>query len=89
MLYTYTLYIGSNNDTHKLETAKIRKILDAHIDAYTFLFAEGVWKGTSEHSAVVELLTTHSEAHALMAELKTELHQEAIGYRVSQAILFA
>lgn len=88
-MQTYTVYIGSNNETHELELDKIKKIAGASHDGFTLYTATGQWLGTEEATAI---LIIHDEPRRVMDTieiLKTELHQDAIGYQVAPTLQFA
>jgi CRISPR/Cas system-associated exonuclease Cas4 (RecB family) len=74
------LYIGSNNQTHKLEIDKIKKTLNLYFEGATIYEAKGFWKGNEEKTAIVEIETEENEKiKELIDELKKTLRQEAIG----------
>jgi hypothetical protein len=87
MFNAFTLYIGSNNETKLLELEKITAILDSYFEGYTLLQAKGVWKGEHETTAVVEV-STEKDILPVIEELKTELHQDAIAWRVAPVLNF-
>jgi hypothetical protein len=77
--YSQKLYIGSNNETHKVETDKIIDYLNKKLQGYTFWYSTGYWEGTGEQSVVVEII---ADAPPLtqkdIEELRDELKQYAI-----------
>ena len=75
MEYT-KIYIGSNNDTKILELDKIQNILNIWIESYTIIQATGVWKGTKENTAIVEIYGTYNLG--IIELLKRELKQDTI-----------
>lgn len=75
MEYT-RIYIGSNNDTKILELDKIQNILNIWLESYTIIQAVGVWKGTKENTAIVEIYGTYNLG--IIEILKRELKQDAI-----------
>ena len=58
---------------------RIAQIVGAAFDAWTLLNAEGVWKGQSEHSLVIEVYT-ESEwmVKAVALQIKEANNQEAV-----------
>ena len=87
----YRLYIGSNNDTKELELDKIKQIVSRYYDGFTIILATGYWKGAEEKTAIVEISTdsfADSLNGALIAILRKELKQEAIGVQTAQALTF-
>lgn len=86
---TYRLYIGSNNTTHKLESAKIDAILSQFFTGYTMYHAKGVWRGARENTAIIEANAPKTLVMRAIARLKHDLKQEAIGYQVMPALSFA
>lgn len=78
-LTLYRVFVGSNNETHKLEREKIKRIADKRFKGYTFINAVGRWNGTQEKTAVIEILTEeHKDVILTARELKRELKQEAV-----------
>ena len=75
MEYT-RIYIGSNNDTKILELDKIQNILSTWLESYTIIQAMGVWKGTKENTAIVEIYGTYNLG--IIEILKRELKQDSI-----------
>jgi hypothetical protein len=76
---TFKLFVGSNNDTKKLEADKIKAIASKHFDGFTFYCALGFWKGKAEKTAIIELSNENKQAVLNLAEaLKQELKQEAV-----------
>lgn len=86
---TYQLYIGANNQTHKLEMGKIERILNRNHEGYTLYKATGYWHGEREASAVAVISDKKQSVMLTIFELKRELKQEAIGYQESPALRFA
>lgn len=85
----FRLYIGSNNNTHKLESKKAIKIVSKHFEGLTAIPVNGYWQGKAEKSLIIEVETENkTEVLKTANELKTELHQMAIGLSESQAMQF-
>lgn len=86
---TFTVYVGSNNETHKLEKAKIERILARNHEGFTLSEAVGYWQGVKEKTAVVSLACERIAALATIEELKTELNQESVAYQEAPEMRFA
>lgn len=78
----YTLYIGSNNKTKRLEYSKILNItLEYFPQGFTAQKAQGIWKGGKENTAIVTISTepeNRPKVYMLAQKLKTKLEQQAI-----------
>lgn len=86
---TYNLYIGSNNQTKKLELNKIKSILNTRHQGYTIYPVTGAWNGEEEHTALVTIEDDTAKIMETMNILKTELNQEAIGYQQVPELQYA
>lgn len=85
---TYTVYVGSNNETKKLELDEIKRICSRH-DGYTLYNATGAWLGSEEETAVLVIHDTPAKILMTISDLKFDLNQDAIGYQVSPPLQFA
>ena len=75
----YKIYIGSNNDTKKLESKKAIMIASKHFDGFSVSKITGYWKGRKESTLIIEIETdSKKKIMSLALELKEELLQEAI-----------
>ena len=78
----YYIYIGSNNETHKLETVEAIKIISEYFEGFTAYEVIGYWKGSEEKTLKVEIVTEDKAGHIaiikMIKELKISLHQDAI-----------
>ncbi len=75
----YKIYIGSNNETKKLEAKKAISIASIYFDGFSASRIVGYWKGNQEKTLVLEIETnSKSKIIKLAMELKTALSQEAI-----------
>jgi hypothetical protein len=76
------LYVGQNNSTKRLETAKLRKCLkDCGIVGYTLYKSLGIWDGIPEKSNVVEVIGAGLRKTVLnrtITTIKRQLRQDAI-----------
>lgn len=86
---TFTIYVGSNNDTKELELDRINAISAREHDGFTLYTATGHWLGTEEATAVLIIHDDPAKVQATIQALKTELHQDAIGYQRSPLMQFA
>jgi hypothetical protein len=74
-------YIGSNNQTHQLETDKALSILSATYEGMNVSELIGYWKGEKEKSLLVSVVTetvNYTEVKQVCKKLNTELDQQAI-----------
>ena len=88
-MQTYTVYIGSNNATGKLELDQIEEIAARRHEGFTLYTATGYWLGSKEPTAV---LIIHDEAGKIVrtiSDLKIDLDQDAIGWQVAPTMQFA
>ncbi len=88
-MQTFTIYVGSNNDTHELELDRINKIASGNHDGFTLYTATGHWLGTEEATAVLIIHDDPAKVMATIERLKTDLHQDAIGYQLAPLLQFA
>lgn len=91
----FTLYIGSNNNTHELETNTIKAILQKFkVHAYTYQEATGYWNNSPEKNALVTILTEQASPLALSipylaGELARILQQDAVLVESTSSGLFS
>jgi hypothetical protein len=88
-MQTYTIYIGCNNDTGKLELEKIEAIAGGRHDGFTLYTASGYWLGSKEPTAVLVIHDDPGKIIRTITDLKIELDQDAIGYQVAPTMNFA
>ena len=88
-MQTFTIYIGSNNETGELELERITSIAARQHLAFTVMTATGHWRGTEEETAVLVISDEPWRVQVTIAALKEELNQEAIGYQQSPNIEIA
>lgn len=88
-MQTFTIYVGSNNETHELELDRINKILALRHQGYTLYTATGHWLGTEEATAVIVIHDDPATVLETIEQLKTHLHQDAIGYQLAPVMQFA
>lgn len=85
---TYQLYIGSNNRTGEVEQSIVEAILAVYYDGFTILPSVGYWLGKKEQSIVVTVVSDANTFNTVLAELKEELHQDAIAWQQVPALQF-
>lgn len=79
----YTLYVGSNNDTHVVELDKVYAKLEAHnIDGATIKPTIGYWKGNREDSVAIEVF-----GDAQLADTMEQLRQELVSILEQEAVI--
>lgn len=80
----YRLYIGSNNNTHIIDTTYEQTILDIigrTFPSFTYQRATGVFKGVSEDTMIVTIANaSRDEVETCANALRTKLKQEGIGF---------
>ena len=77
----YYIYIGSNNETHQLESDEAIKTISKYFDGFTAYEVIGYWKGTQEKTLKVEIVADpakDTEVVKMVKELKASLKQDAI-----------
>lgn len=76
----YYIYIGSNNETHKLEASRSIDIISRYFEGFTAYEVIGYWRGSKENTLKVEVASDEGSTKVirLCKELKKELQQEAI-----------
>lgn len=78
----YFLYIGSNNQTHELESAKACEIIAKAFEGFSVYEIIGYWKGSQEKTLKVEIVSDESGSDTKISkitkELAKELQQDAI-----------
>jgi hypothetical protein len=80
--YLFTLYVGANNRTHRVERAKaIKHLIDSGIKGMTVRNCDGVWRGGRESSIAVEIVgsrTLTKKLEKIQPKLCIVLKQQAI-----------
>jgi len=75
----YKIYVGSNNETKKLESKRAIQIASKYFEGFTCQTANGFWKGMAEKTLIIEIETDDKKKVIELAEeLKEALYQEAI-----------
>jgi len=76
----FKLYIGSNNQTKKLEKQKAITTTASYFEGFSVSQIAGYWKGKAEKTLLIEIETIEkSKIVALAKTLARELQQQAIG----------
>jgi len=74
-------YIGSNNQTHIIETDKALSIISAEYEGMSVSELVGYWKGQSEKTMLVSIVcetVDYTQVKKVCALLNTALNQDAI-----------
>ena len=75
----FRIFVGSNNETKKLDRKAIEKTTSIYFDGFTLLQSVGFWKSEKEKTAIVEVLTDDAEKiKTLCNRLKLDLNQQSI-----------
>jgi len=77
----YYIYIGSNNETHQLESEQAIRTISKYFDGFTAYEVVGYWKGSQEKTLKVEIVSEgqgDTVIVRMIKELKTKLRQDAI-----------
>jgi uncharacterized membrane-anchored protein YitT (DUF2179 family) len=90
--YRIDIYIGSDNGSKRIDDSylsKIRNWADGIFpDGYTFVRGQGYYRGTSEDSLLINVLSYNEPSlREHLKQLKQELSQEAILVTKSQVDL--
>jgi hypothetical protein len=88
MTETDALFVGADNTTGRLDLDRIAKIMSKHVDGFTILPARGYWHGSPEPSAEIIVSAEPAQITAAVADLASELDQQAIGRQVQAPITF-
>jgi len=85
----YKIYIGSNNQTHKLEKTKAIAIASKSFEGFTVQNASGYWQGLAENTLTIEIETDDkARVITLATELREALNQQAIGLASIGSMVF-
>ena len=77
----FKVFVGSNNDTKKLEINKIERIAQKHFIGFSLLKSLGVYNSEKEKSLIVCIIGTATDKEKVFnmaKELKFELKQYEI-----------
>ncbi|MFA5696327.1 MAG: hypothetical protein WC917_02625 [Bacilli bacterium] len=76
----YKLYIGSNNQTKKLEKKRAVDITSSYFEGFSVSQILGYWKGKAEKTLLIEIETIEkNKVLQLSKTLAQQLQQQAIG----------
>ena len=83
MSYRIDIYIGSDNGSRRINEAYLNKVRNwadgIFPDGYTFVRGQGYYRGTSEDSLLINVLSySEPSLREQLKQLKHELSQEAI-----------
>lgn len=80
-------YIGSNNETKRLEKQKILDTVSSFFEGFTASEVTGYWHGTREKTLKVEVVTEESDVLLVQCakKLRVELKQEAVMLEVVES----
>jgi hypothetical protein len=88
-MVTSLLFIGADNQTGLCDAARIRAIVAKRHEGFTSWPAAGYWHGMPEDTLCVLLSASQADISATVADLKSELHQDAIGVQRMPEMSFA
>ena len=73
-------YVGSNNKTHKLEKAKIERIVSRYFEGFTAFEVVGYWRGNKEKTLKVEVITDEKDSmlRRVGKEVKNALEKQSV-----------
>ena len=80
MQKTIELFIGSNNQTHRVERDKLEQVLAKYHEGFTIQPAVGYWQGAREDSVTVIISDDFDAIINTIQRLKQVLKQDAIAY---------
>ena len=76
----YKLYIGSNNQTKKLEKKRAVDITSLYFEGFSVSQILGYWQGKAEKTLLIEIETIEkSKVLQLTKQLAKDLQQQAVG----------
>lgn len=78
----YTLYIGSPNDTNRLDyksMKKVKELTSKYFESYTYVKARGVYKDTEEDTVIITIANANrTNVYKLGEELRSFLKQDGV-----------
>jgi hypothetical protein len=77
---TIELFVGSNNETGRVDREALERVLTRFVDGYTIRDAKGYWEGTREDSVSVLLDIDDGRRNALFDGIMRESQQRAIAW---------
>ena len=79
----YTLYVGSPNNTHKIDKDTLDKIkskTSKFFESYTYVKARGVFRDTEEDMVMISIANAEkTKVYELGEELRSLLKQDGVG----------
>jgi hypothetical protein len=65
--------------TERKDERYIQRLLSVAFDGFTVIHTKGVWKGQSEDSIIIEILTNNKElVRAIASKIKAHNQQDAV-----------
>lgn len=78
----YTLYVGSPNDTNRLDYKSlktVKELTSKYFESYTYVKARGVYKDTEEDTVIITIANANkTEVYKLGEELREFLKQDGV-----------
>jgi hypothetical protein len=84
---TIELFVGADNTTGLVDRELLGKILDSSHDSWTMLDAVGSWRGQREESVCVLISGDYELIMATARQIKAELRQDAVAFRMSPDLI--
>jgi len=84
---TVELFIGADNETGLVDRDLLCKILDSSHDSWTMVNALGSWQGQREESVSVIIADDYDLIMATARQIKAELRQDAVAFRMSPDLI--
>jgi hypothetical protein len=88
MTETDALYVGADNQTGTIDRDRLAGIMAKHVAGFTIIESEGYWHGMTEPSAVIMVTDDHDHISEAVADIKTELGQDAVGVQRMPDVTF-
>lgn len=87
-MITCELFIGADNTTGVVDIDLLCKILDSSHDGWTLTESLGSWQGKREHSVSVLIHDNEATIRTTAVQIRDELKQDAVGFRIVPALQF-
>ena len=87
-MITCELFVGADNATGVVDTELLGKILDSSHDGWTMVNATGSWRGQREPSVIVTIHDHETTIRATAVQIRDELNQDAVGFRIVPTLSF-
>ena len=86
---TIEVFVGSNNQTHKVDRAMLERTLGRFVDGWTIRGADGYWEGMRERSVSVLLDIDKKRQRSLFDAILSGNEQRAIAWHRVEPLRFA